>query len=89
MTGRLLRFRAFAEGSASGAGPGTPHPPPGQFGLLVAMVEAAPDDAIARTVPPEGVATDRDDRAYHAAALPAAAARTPVQGGRPSARAAH
>jgi hypothetical protein len=72
-TARVLRFRAFGDGSAGGAGPGTPHPPPGRFRLIVAMVEAKPDDAAARTIPPEAVATDRDDRAYHAATLGARA----------------
>ncbi len=71
LSGRILRFRAFSDGSASGAGPGTPHPPDGHFRLLVAMTEADAGDSISRTVPPEAVATDRGDAAYHAAELPA------------------
>lgn len=67
---RLLRFRAFSEGSAYGEGTYTPYPPPGRFRLLIGMVEASPKDHAARAVPPEAVATARDDQAYRAAALP-------------------
>jgi hypothetical protein len=66
--GRLLRFRALGEGDAWGEGTYTPYPPPGRFRLLIAMVEAAPADEIARTVPPEAVATHNGDGPYHRAA---------------------
>ncbi len=68
--GRVLRFRAFSEGQAFGEGTFTPYPPPGKFRLLHALVEATADDSIARTVPPEAVATQRDDANYRQAALP-------------------
>jgi hypothetical protein len=63
-TGQLLRFRAFAAGKAWGEGTYTPNPPPGKFRLLVSMVEAQEQDRIASTVPPEGVATQRNDTNY-------------------------
>lgn len=68
---RLLRFRAFSEGRAAGEGTYTPYPPPGEFRLLIGMVEALPADHGARTVPPEGVATASSDQAYREARLPA------------------
>ena len=68
--GKVRRFRAFSDGKAFGEGTFTPYPPPGRFHLLVGMVEAAEDDRIAHTVPPEGVATHASDSLYHEAALP-------------------
>ena len=67
---RILRFRALSDGNARGASIGTPYPPPGKFRLLVALVEAAGDDELARIVPPEAITTHGgDDRHYRAAVL--------------------
>lgn len=67
-SGRLLRMRGIATGQAWGEGTYTPLPPPGNFRLLVAFVEAQADDTIAKIVPPEGVSTAQNDSDYHRAA---------------------
>jgi len=59
---RILRFRAYADGKAWGAGTYTPNEPPGKYHLVQAFVEAR--DPIARIVPPEEVATYNRDTRY-------------------------
>ena len=49
----ISRWRAFVESEAWGRGQWTPHPPEGRFPLVMAIVETAADDEVARTVPPQ------------------------------------
>lgn len=55
---RLVRFRAYAECMAWGSGTYTGGAPDGKFPLLIAMIEA--NDAIALSVPPQGLACGGD-----------------------------
>jgi hypothetical protein len=52
-TAKIVRFRAYSEGEAWGAGHFTGNAPQGRFPLVIAMVEAA--DSVAKAVPPQGI----------------------------------
>lgn len=61
-TKTVTRFRAYADGKAQGAGTYTPNEPPGTYRLVIGFKEA--DNAFARIVPPEEVATYNRDTRY-------------------------
>jgi hypothetical protein len=61
-------FRALATGKAWGDGTYNPNAPKGHYPLVVAMVEAT--DPVARSIPPEAVSTENNDRPYRDPTLP-------------------